>query len=169
MISELTHVLLPPRSPTLVPADGEFVLLEEQLGTRLPADFHDYWKTYGAGAISDFVGILRPQQHPPHRDYVASALESLRLDQPRPATNWQAHPALCGLLPWGTSDNGDVLCWRMIDKPDSWPVAVLPPRSEEVDDYGMSMTRFLARWVSGELVVKSFPKDIVHGFTPRRG
>lgn len=165
---ELTRVLPPPPAPALVPRGEEFDLLETQLGTRLPSDFRDFWKLYGAGVISDFAGVLRPQQRPPDLGYVSRVLELLREEERSfSATNWQAYPAVGGLIPWGGTNNGDFLCWRANGSPDAWRVAVLPPRSETVDDYDMSMTQFLSRWISGEIAVKSFPRDIVHGFEPR--
>lgn len=167
MISELTPILTPPRGPVLVPDAAEFELLERQLGVELPPDYRDYWTTFGAGAISEFVGVLRPQARAPHLDYVTYVVDSLQHDVPA-GSNWEPHPARGGLIPWGSTDNGDILAWRTVGSPESWTVAVLPNEAESVDDYAASMTSFLAQWISGKLVVRSFPGDIVHGFVPRR-
>ncbi len=164
MIEELIAVLPRPANPVLVPSHDEFSLLERELATQLPTDYFEFWRTYGAGAISDFLGVLRPQQRAQFKGFVGHALHWLRLDAPKPRTNWDPHPAIGGLIPWGGTDNGDVLCWRTIGEPPEWTVTVLPPRTDVVDDYGLTMTRFLSRWIAGDLVVKSFPTDIVHGF-----
>lgn len=165
---DLIRALPPPAAPGMIPSDADFALLETQLGSRLPSDYLQFWKLYGAGAISEFLGILRPVGPPPHYGTVPFALDHLRIMVPTPRTNWDVYPATAGLIPWGQTDNGDMLAWTTEGYPDAWTVAVVPPRESDVDLYSVSMTTFLARWVLGQLVVKSFPDDVKHGFVARR-
>jgi SMI1-KNR4 cell-wall len=117
-----------------------------QLGLRLPSDYKQFWRCYGAGEFVDppRLGI---QVWDPFSDYyfdkISADCDSLR--RWGEAVPYSVYPEVPGLLPWGSDDNGYTLYWLTEGHPDMWPVLFRPPREhtyfERID---LSMTSYLA-------------------------
>jgi hypothetical protein len=84
-------------------------------------------------------------------------------------------PERPGLLPWGSDDNGNTLCWLTEGEPHEWPIIAKVCRYNYYEHHRMSMTSFLAGcftrrvmcvlWKDPEFFVD--PRDI--RFDPTRG
>ncbi|MFE7616185.1 SMI1/KNR4 family protein [Streptomyces sp. NPDC057496] len=124
-------------------------------GTRFPADYVAFMKTYGAGRLSRDIGILLPVPRPD----AYSDGSGLRQETANARGTWE----MCGgraaldvdpdsILAWGVTSGADIYCWLTTgDDPDRWPVLVCgrhtaPPF--QVHPFGM--VEFLHRLLTDE-------------------
>lgn len=147
-LDELQRLLVPPDEPIGTGSPEEWARLESRLGTRLPTDYKEFVRVYGAGSIDtegDEFTIVNP----------FAGLRSLRLER-MIATQREAHAAIIevageygdaaqqldGLIPWGTNSFRGLCFWEPNGRePDGWTV------HSEIDDDRMSfpenMTTYL--------------------------
>ncbi|MGK5521004.1 hypothetical protein ACSNN9_16825 [Micromonospora sp. URMC 107] len=136
------------------PAAVDWPLLEEGLSTRLPADYKLLAALYPTFTLGDFLvlGLPEPgaEQH---------RLHGIRSDLKIVEDWWEAdmsiglrpHPAPGGLLPWATSNGGDVFLWTTTGAgPDDWPVTVAS-RNGGWWHYTGGAVQFLAELIDGTL------------------
>jgi hypothetical protein len=153
-LAELIAVAPPPRDP--VASWGDWGSLERRLGLELPEDFKALIETYGSGSFSDFLVPINP--------FRGTGLEwadrnilrfdrEIRAEFPREMP-YPIHPEPGGILPWATTDNGDVLYW--LTAGDTWPILVRDSRGPETAVYPFGAAEFLLRWLSGKLVCPIF-------------
>ena len=116
-LQELAAVLPPPAEPR--ETRGEWAKVEAEVGTPLPADFKDYVARYGTGVVNEFLWPLNPFAANENINLVAEIrfqLETLRETRakfPRKFT-FAIFPEPGGYLPWGRSENGDVMQVKLI-------------------------------------------------------
>jgi len=73
---------------------------------------------------------------------------------------WEALLALPKLPSTKRSDNGGTLCWQVSGEPDSWHIVCLDGKlSERYDRFDMTLTGFLAAWLSQEISPRTFAPD----------
>ncbi len=161
-IEMLTAIVLPPSVP--VDSGGSWASVEAKLGTRLPSDYRAYIETFGSGCLDDFIWVFNPFSTNPNLNLHArseAALQALRELQSQHASevSYPLFPAVAGLLPWGATDNGDVLYWLTMGPPDEWDVVVNAARDARTERYAAGMTAFLAKILEGEATSRIFPTD----------
>ncbi len=66
-----------------------------------------------------------------------------------------------GLLPWGITDNGDVLFWLTVGRPDQWSIAVNESRGNGFETYPDSMVRFLIKLIQEEIHSAFIPRKFL--------
>lgn len=165
-IDRLVAVLPPPDEP--LETQGDWARVESEIGTPLPQDFKDFIARYGTGVINGFLWPKNPFAANKNLSLLREIrlqLEGLRgtkeqfpADYPFPL-----FPDEGGYLPWGTTDNGDVLHWRTQGAPDEWTVAVTAARDPEFEEHPVSMTDFLAQVLTRDIVCKVFPPKFPKG------
>ncbi|MDK0524718.1 SMI1/KNR4 family protein [Streptomyces sp. ML-6] len=124
-------------------------------GTRFPADYVAFMKTYGAGRLSRDIGILLPVPRPD----AWSDGSGLRQETANARGTWEMRGGRAALdvdpesiLAWGVTSGADIYCWLTTDDdPDRWPVLVCgrhtaPPF--QVHPFGMA--EFLHRLLTDE-------------------
>jgi hypothetical protein len=161
-VQKLTEVLKPPAdtvpfNPALWPD------VEGRIG-KLPKAYKDFANNFGAGSIDDFIWVYIPlidnqnldllQQIPAHEQ----TLRVLKED-PNYSLQFKVEPGPGGLLPFGTTDNGDGLYWLMEGDPDEWKVVVVEGRAANWELFAESMTDFLAGLLTKRLKCAIFPGD----------
>ena len=156
---ERLRSLVPPPQELLEPADpAAWPRVEAELGTALPADYKQFVEHYGTGVFDDFLWVLSP---------FATELEANLLAAAGAAPG---PPGQGGLLPFGGTDNGDLLCWRTGGDPDGWTVVVVGTRAHDEEGHAAGMVAFLARLAAGELASELLPEDVLtkdrHTFRP---
>jgi hypothetical protein len=172
-LTSLRADLSPPPRPLESGSPEEWSRVEERLGSRLPSDYKEYIDTYGTGQIN---GLLWP--HNPFAAnrflnlfrLVADEVGALRRRKDLSGDEvcpYPLYPEPGGLLPWGLTDNGDVLFWLTKGQPDGWLVVVNGTRSPEYDEYDESMTSFLTKLVAGVIVSRFFSRFAEGGPTFR--
>jgi SMI1-KNR4 cell-wall len=145
--------------PSEIERVGDWNRVERILGTRLPPDYKDYIDAYGSAMIiwlhDLYIIPYNPFSDLPHRNLLQQLDPELAVL--REVKSWREsfafpiYPEPQGLLPWGTSGDGDKLYWQMIGEPMDWPVVVMETRWGPVEQFAESMTSFLTRLLSGTL------------------
>lgn len=164
-------LLPPPDHPTDVCTDGDWLRLEQRLGTRLPDDVKEFNRLYGLGEIGDWMMPLVPRlrRGPDWLEEQCGAAGVVQIVSdgldPR-ARPLRAFPMVGGALAWAASNNGDFWVWLTTGEPEEWTVAVIPrhPDSHLNADgtlswtsiyfYDMGATTYLAELIGGRLTDK---------------
>jgi hypothetical protein len=137
--------------------------IEEAIGLRLPDDYKAFTGLYGFGQFDDFLYVYVPGARAEEYDLLARRqedLETLRELGPEPETPADPEVRVGGLLPWGTTDNGDVFFWYLRSgDPSTWTVLVNEGRAPVWHRYAGSMTEFLVDVLTGAERVEVFPED----------
>lgn len=162
MSLEALMSLIPPPAEPFEAFEGPWEPVEADLGTALPQDYKDFVRAYGSGYFMGFLGVSVP----------ASANANVRLDhqvrtwsevfaedEDAPYPVW---PEPGGLMPFGDTDNGDVLFWLRRGAPDDWVVVVWDRGMQDFETLDCGLTDFLAGVASGDITPEAFPDD----FTP---
>jgi hypothetical protein len=116
--------------------------------------------------LLDFLLPFNPFATNKYRDLVwqmAAQLSALREVKAEHGTNGCPYPLHFepnGLLPWGVTDNGDVLFWLTVDHPDQWTVVVNESRGPTYEHFPGSMTVFLQAFLARSLETEIFPDDL---------
>jgi hypothetical protein len=155
------HTLAPaPSAGRIEPRQWQAV--EDALQLELPDDYKDVVEAYGSGKFANFLTIFTPFTTNGYlnlfgqRDLALDAYRTLRASHPD-AAPFPAHPEPGGLLPWGQTDNGDMVYWLTEGPSQSWPVIVIESRHAFTQRYDLSTTEFLARLLEGRLSPEIFP------------
>jgi len=158
----ITDVLPPPEFREELPEKGGWERVERELGTKLPTDYKTFIQTYGTGSISNFMMILNPFSKNRYlnllsrAEIVLGAYRTSRANAPEYFKD-NVFPEEHGILPFGSTDNGDDLYWRTLGDPDDWTVTLYESRGSEPFDYDGSMTEFLVDLLTGGIVCPILP------------
>ena len=74
---------------------------------------------------------------------------------------YEVFPNKNGLLPWGYTDNGDELFWKMKGNVNNWEIIVYESRSPIFYSYKMGLAEFLFKLISNEIKCDIFPEGIL--------
>lgn len=148
--------VLPPPDGVLPVTASRWDAVERQVGTALPPDYKAFIDRYGLGRIAEFLSVFTPFSDNPHANLLEQAKGqlsarrelSLILDEP---LTFDLYPVSGGLLPFGGTDNGDVLFWLTQGKPEQWCVVVGDSRTLEHETHPTSVTIFLVDYLTGRL------------------
>ena len=162
-LKDLTELLPPPTTPLEVPTADDWLQTERSLGF-LPSDYRQFIELYGTGQIDEFVWIFSPSttnEYVNLQSQVTAILRGLAdsADQFPDVFGMPRHPEPGGLLPFGSTDNGDNLFWVTKGPPDEWTVAVMGPRSPDIYKYNVGLVAFLRQLLSDEIQCKVFPEE----------
>lgn len=159
-IEALIQAVPPPRAPQAT-FDGPWEPIEAELGTPLPQDYKDFVRLYGYGNFLEIIGIHVPFSTSPYVRLVPQIpliCDALRGEEDRPYPLW---PEPGGLIPFGKTDYGDFLCWLPRGEPEDWSVVVYDRGFGRFETFDCSLTTFLAGLVTGELLPKEFPDNLL--------
>jgi hypothetical protein len=169
-IDYLKAVIPPPIAVFEASGTSGWASVEGSMGTRLPEDYKKFIDTYGSGQLGGFVWIFNPFSSNNNlnleRQAILQATVLKELRSYGEVVPYESFPSHGGILPFGITDNGDVLYWKTGANPSDWPVLVNEGRSPEWEAFSHSATRFLAGVLSGRVVCRSFPKSFP-GSAPR--
>ena len=161
-VETLAEVLKPPANR--VPFNpGLWPEVEGRIG-NLPKDYRDFANDFGAGSIDDFAWVYIPLVGNPNLDLLQQipsherTLRALKGD-PNYSLPFKVKPEPGGLLPFGTTDNGDGLYWLTEGDPDEWKVVVLEGRAARWELFPETMTGFLAGLLTRRIRCAIFPSD----------
>ena len=152
---------VPPPTPPRGAFHGPWEPIEAIVGTRLPPDYKDFVRVYGAGYFIGFLGINVPRSSNPNTRFetdvpqIAAAFIDVE-ELPYPL--W---PDPQGLLPFGGTDNGDYLFWLPRGAPEDWGIVVWDRGMCSFEAFDCDLTSFLAGLATGELLPMEFPEDLL--------
>ena len=164
-LEELQKLMPAPSTP--IESAGDWSHVEYEVGTRLPNDYKAFIGLYGSGVIGELpVWVFNPfAADPPHRlkqqgEGIFGAYRTLRAGGYH--LPYPLFPDPGGLLPWGSTGNGDYLQWLTVGEPDQWTVIVWDCAETEFRAFPRhSLTSFLVAAVSGRVEV--FPRVFFEG------
>ena len=137
-------------------------IAEKQLGTRLPLDYKGFLEAFGIGTINSFMVVLMPLCPNQYIDLLKrgraelEAYEILKREFPKYYLD-DIYPTPGGILPFGVTDNGEVLYWRTIGSPEEWTVTIYESRGPKHFDFKGGMTEFLRALLIGEVKCDVLP------------
>ncbi len=144
--------------------NGDWDSAERQLNTELPDDYKVYINNFGSAYVDKFLTIYNPFSQNPNLNLIEQTkiiLEDYRWLQAQGNEQipFPLFPDKDGLLPFGTTDNGDVLFWKTSGEPNQWTIVVNASRESLYDRFDENMTDFLTKILRRELVCAIFPAD----------
>ena len=162
-IERLGEILAPPMNPIDVPLARAWSSIEKKF-CKLPDDYKNFIETYGSGCIDGFIWIFNPfasNRNLNLSDQVQVKIEALN-DLAKTFNEgipFPLFPEPNGLLPFGVTDNGDVLFWQVTKDPVDWKVIINAAREPKWEKYDVGMTDLLAGLLSRKLICGIFPED----------
>ena len=160
----LANILRRPAQPTEIPRVAEWTGVEEHLGAVLPEDYTDFVLNFGTGKINDFLIVLNPFSSNQYVNLINRAqterqsYETLKWEFPQYYVD-VVYPAPSGILPFGVTDNGEVLYWRTAGSPEEWTVTVYESRGPKHFDFQGGMATFLAAILTREIECEVLPRS----------
>jgi HEAT repeat protein len=155
-LEALVRLMPPPTQPRDPGEPDRWPQIELRLGRRLPPDYKAFIATYGSGRVGEFLNVANPFSDNPHvRDLPDAMLKAYRDIRKFEHIPFPIHPEPGGLIPWGDTDNGDVLFWVADppDDPDRWSIAVSEVRGPGWFRHPGPFVRFLRDWTTGAAVI----------------
>ncbi len=146
--------------------------VEAVLKAQMPADYRELASRFGTGCFNGFMWLYLPGCPNEFLDLDRQATEQIHWLRVSAQQGEEVPPEALveppSLRPWAATDNGDTVWWLPGDEADeSGQVMVSAARPLEWETFEMSCSRFLERYVGGDL-----PSDIMlsdmssRGFTP---
>lgn len=163
-LKKLQKVLSTPNQPFNTGNDNEWIEFESILGIMLPEDYKEFIIAYGTGGIDNFMWILTPFVKDENINFMTrmNVMLSSYVESKDKFPQYYKHeifPKLDGLLPWAYTENGDEIYWQTSVNSNEWSIVVYETRSPQYHHYEMSMTEFLYKILTKELICEAFPED----------
>lgn len=164
-IQELTAFVAPPDSPAEVPASPDWADVESELRLTLPADYRDFVMTYGSGLLGNFIRVFNPFATSeylalvPSVERICGIRRELRATEGEEEVPYAVYPESPGIIPWGNDENGNTFYWLTSGSPGDWPTVVGEGRGRRWEEFGFTMTTFLAKALRGNVTCPIWPDD----------
>ena len=159
MTEDLVGLVPPPEEPDPAGggAPGSVVLSE---------DYLHFLSVYGVGTFDMFLHVMAPER--------SDGRASVR---GRTASFWSVLARMSEFVPeamaplsdmlhaaasvavWGSTDNGDLCLWVVPAEGEDGFVLVIGSRFEDWYEYGVGITEFLHRILTGDIRCPAFPED----------
>ena len=175
MTEDLVGLVPPPEEPD--PAGGG---LPESV--VLPEDYLHFLSVYGVGTFDMFLHVMAPEHDNEYlsvRERTASFWSVLaRMLEPNPTVEplrgmlgagagafdpvaplADSLRAAASVAVWGSTDNGDLCLWVVPAEGEDGFVLVIGSRFEDWYEYGVGITEFLHRILTGDIRCPAFPED----------
>ena len=85
------------------------------------------------------------------------------MDDGLPEHPYRYWPEPGGLVPFGSTDNGDYVLWLPCGAPERWSIVVWDRADGDFEVFDFDLTGFLAGLASGAIRPKAFPEDVWPG------
>jgi hypothetical protein len=134
-LADLENLIGPPTKPA---PSNDWGTIEADLGLRLPRDYKALMDRYATLEFDAFLGLYipNPENSASMRQSILGMLDALGppddeeldvIDDNGQVLGEQfiAHyPEPGGIIPWGSTQNGDVCFWETSGDPESWVVGI---------------------------------------------
>ncbi|HAI1316830.1 TPA: hypothetical protein HIT55_004487 [Escherichia fergusonii] len=134
---------------------------ESRLGILLPEDYKSFIDEYGIGRINGFLWIFSPFVDNPYINLIEqakeinSALAEVKLHGEKFPYNF--FPSEDGVLPFGITDSGEVLFWKL-EKNCNWKIVINESRGPLCDEFDLGWAEFMVELLSARLESLVLPK-----------
>ena len=146
--AELKKLIASPKKPSEPGSAKKWAEVEEELGTKLPADYHEFVDAYGSGLFANFYRVNNPFSAdeflaliPASNSWAETLREEKENDED--AVPYPIFPETGGLLHWANDDNGNTYYWKTAGAPDKWTVVQRSERGDGFKEHKCSMSAFL--------------------------
>jgi hypothetical protein len=144
------------------PTPRDWARIERKLGTALPKDYKQFSSRRGWDYIGKFLSIGNVEfAEEGHLGALRNAVAE-GLKKP-----FRLFPEPGGALPWGWTDNADVLWWLTIGPPDKWPTLIKNGRGGVYERRKMGMAELLVNLLTEKIRSRAFSRDDI--VLPARG
>ncbi|MBI5722446.1 MAG: SMI1/KNR4 family protein [Planctomycetes bacterium] len=126
---------------------------------RLPADFKAFVSDYGTGCIDNFVWVFNPASQNENLNLSQQITQQLTAFKGTETLGLSLFPTKEGILPFGMTDNGDLLAWKVTGQADAWPVVIIDSRVPDYQEFEMGFSDFMYVILTKEVVCRIFPTD----------
>lgn len=150
-INEIVSMVRPPVSPIETPASNDN--LPDCLDRQLPDDLLEFSRTFGGGSFGGRLTIYNPYS-PNYSDiiqFVCETYKDIADFEGNSIFPYKLYPNTPGLYPWGSEDNGHEFFWYTEGLPNQWSVVLCAGDPRRFETYDMTMTSFLAKFLSNTL------------------
>lgn len=145
---------------TGTPSEKDLTSAEHKLGIKLPDSYKKYVCKYGVGLLCDLFMIYVPNAVNTNIELIQMSLQDKSIIKDNIEGNlWKyAEPAvdtgwLQTVTPFGTSINGDTVCWDTTRKLENgeYPIVILSSEQEYVVEVATSMSEFIDLCLNGKI------------------
>lgn len=160
-IDDVLRVMPPPATPRTAGSPEEWARIEQTLRFAFPPDYKEFINVYGMGMVNDYILLLSPIGLPARqlKGYL-HPIEDFRAGYPGPCP-YTLYPEPEGLVDWAQTMDGGILYWHTAGRPEDWTIVNYQPRAKRrFEEYAESMTAFIAKVVTGEIVSALFAEDL---------
>ena len=162
-IERLMAVVPPPAAPSET-FRGPWEPVEAKIGRELPPDYKAFVRLYGGGYFfTDAVminvagAVSRGARLEAQVPIICGSFTAGGDDQ-LPYRLW---PEPDGLIPFGSTMDGDYICWLPEGEPAAWTIVVWGRGLGTFEAFDCDMTDFLAGLVTGEIDPPEFPGELL--------
>ena len=165
MSISLSDILKPSEVSSSHPTQQDWAVVESRLGFKLPEDYKSFIKLYGAGCINDFMYVLNPFSENSNLNLLEQGLTRIQalkdlVSHYGNQIPYEINYSKLSIHPWGFTDNGDVLYWKLSDSAEDYVILVGDDSCETWLEYKISTTDFLAAVLKNSLSISIFPDDV---------
>lgn len=152
MTIDALAALIPPPSEPIAAGNTDWPAVEDALGQPLPTEYKQIVDLYGTGSFGGLITLFTPNASRPHLNLIArlegEPVAILHAEDPD-GYPFPPFPEPGGLLAFGTSDNWEMLYWRIGGPPDTWPIIFYEQRGPDYERLELSMSDALVAILSG--------------------
>ncbi|WP_081651639.1 SMI1/KNR4 family protein [Cupriavidus sp. WS] len=161
--ARINEILPRPTTPVELPVNDDWSALEARLGIVFPQDYKQFIQEYGSGRIANFLWILNPFSKNSNIN-LENQLQIQRrvladLSLYGESIPYGVFPVPGGVLPFGITDNGDMLYWLTLNKPEGWKIVVNESRSPEWEVFDLGFAEFLLQLIERRITCSAFPTN----------
>jgi hypothetical protein len=155
-LTQLLKIIPAPESPVCTGVGQDWEATEDDLGTRLPADYRNLIRVYGYGGFCGTIGIVSPfggktglkSEHESQSRFFRNMLASYG------DSKFSVYPDEGGILYVGGDEFTNSLTWLTQGPPDEWPLIWFDDHMYEHERFDMRITEFLYEWAWGRITPK---------------
>src|SRR5580704_4077461 len=147
LIDALIPVLPPPVDPRESGSTIAWGDVHRRLGAVLPEDYIQFIKRYGTGVIGGWLTVLNPFAENRYQNLLVggfeflAAMREIKTEFPD-SIPYPLYYEPTGLLPWGTSIDGDIFCWRTSGLSGHWATVIIG-RHTDREQFDLAFSQFL--------------------------
>ena len=162
----IENVIQRPAQPQEVGEIRGWNSIEEHLRVELPDDYKKFIHLFGTGSINTFLFILNPFSSNQYVNLLRrgqterEAFLTSKAHFPKHYVD-NVFPEPGGLLPFGVTDNGEVLYWRTVGRSKDWTVTVYESRGPKHFSYEGGMEAFLSCVLTGSIICTVLPRGFI--------
>jgi hypothetical protein len=158
MGSQLGLIIEAPECPKERPSAEDWRAFETRF-SAVPADFKAFIDQFGTGNIGGFIWVFNPASSNENLNLCIQVEKQLTALKGSRIPGLNLFPEKGGILPFGITDNGDLIAWKVEGRPDTWGVVVVHSRAPEYQEFSTPFREFLAGVLKKEIVCGIFPDD----------